>query len=356
MANEAIHIGRQEMIRILFLASNPENSSPLKLDEEIRAITYKIRASDYRDALDIRSIWAVRPDDLLQALNEYKPQIVQFSGHGKATGEILLMDNDRQLKPVSVQALKMLFATLKDDIRVVVLNACFSRVQAKAIAEVIDCVIGMNAAIGDDAAITFSASFYRAIGFGRSVKEAFEQGKTALLLEGIPEAEIPHLIVRPGVDPSLIVLTGEGAQEETYKNSLAKIYGQMPENLRALIDSGHKFVDIPLSASSRPLIWQELKPKSPSDYLFFKLKMRQTPAVFVVRVPKVMRIEDAAEYLAKQLLPHMRFEAYEWTLVYKDKMLPPDHTFVTSGIDSGDTVYLLGNHRWPEWLPQMEIY
>jgi hypothetical protein len=107
---------------------------------------------------------------------------------------------------VSKAALASLFRALKDNIRVVMLNACYSRGQADAITEVIDCAIGMNKAIGDRAAITFAASFYRALGFGRSVQEAFEQGKTALLLEGIAEESTPELHVRQGIDASAIVL------------------------------------------------------------------------------------------------------------------------------------------------------
>jgi hypothetical protein len=90
---------------------------------------------------------------------------------------------------------------------VVVLNACFSRPQAEAIVEVIDCAIGMNKAIGDEAAIVFAAAFYQSIGFGRSVEEAFESGKAALMLEGIPEESTPELLVRKGVDPSAIFLS-----------------------------------------------------------------------------------------------------------------------------------------------------
>jgi hypothetical protein len=194
------------MIKVLFLTSNPEGTPALKLDEEARLITQKIRASEYRDVLKLETLWAVRPDDLIQSLLEHKPQIVHFSGHGSESGEIVLMDNNRQAKPVSAEALKMLFTTLKDNIRVVMLNACYSEKQAKAIAEVIDCVIGMRTAIGDDAAITFAASFYRAIGFGRSIKDAFDQGKTAIMLEGISEVKTPQLLTRTGVDPAAIVL------------------------------------------------------------------------------------------------------------------------------------------------------
>src|SRR5262249_27485045 len=114
--------------------------------------------------------------------------------------EIILQDQDGQPKRVSKEALVHLFRTLRDNVRVVLLNACSTRPQAEALAQTIDCVIGMNQPIGDDAAIVFAASFYRAVGFGRSVKEAFERGKAALLLEGTPEDRTPELLTHPGVD------------------------------------------------------------------------------------------------------------------------------------------------------------
>ena len=192
--------------KILFLAANPSGTTQLALDEECRQITEKIRAAAHRDSLELITRWAVRPEDLLQHLNEHRPHVVHFSGHGTATEEIVLLDKDRNPKTVPAPALKQLFATLKDNIRVVVLNACFSKQQASAITEVVDCAIGMNKAIGDDAAIAFAAAFYQAIGFGRSVKVAFESGKSALMLEGIPEEKTPELLCKTGVDPAAIVL------------------------------------------------------------------------------------------------------------------------------------------------------
>jgi hypothetical protein len=200
------HHKNSKKIKSLFLASNPKGTTPLKLDREIREITEKIRAAEYRDSIDLISAWAVRPDDLLQLLNQHKPQIVHFSGHGSKSGEIILADSRGEQKPVNPAAIKALFQTLKGDIRVVILNACYSKIQAEAITQVIDCAIGMNDAIGDEAAIAFAASFYRAIGFGLSIKQAFDQGIVVLLLEGIPEDSKPELLVKDGVDPEKIVL------------------------------------------------------------------------------------------------------------------------------------------------------
>ena len=196
-------------IKALFLAANPRSTNRLAIDEEMHAIEQKLRAAEHRDALVFRSAWAVRPDDLLQLLNQHQPHIVHFSGHGSGKG-LSLVGNDGRDKLVTTRALKMLFATLKDNIRLVVLNACYSREQAQTLVEIIDCVIGMKESIHDDTAIAFASSFYRAIGFGRSIQEAFEQGITSLLLEGIAEEDIPELLVKEGVDANKVVLIEPG--------------------------------------------------------------------------------------------------------------------------------------------------
>ena len=200
-------------IKALFLAANPGATTQLALDNEIREITQKIRLSENRDILDVISAWAVRPDDLFQYLNQHKPQIVHFSGHGSTEGEIILVNNTGSAKPVSSSALKALFTTLKDNIKIVVLNACYSKIQGKAINETIDYVIGMNTAIGDESAIIFATSFYRALGFNRTIQEAFDQAITALLLEGIPEDQTPELLIKEGVSADIRILDFNSSKE-----------------------------------------------------------------------------------------------------------------------------------------------
>jgi hypothetical protein len=187
-------------VKILFLAANPKDSSKLRLDEEIREVNGRIRAAEFRDSFELLSRWAVRPLDLLQAFNEVQPDIVHFSGHGSRDAELLLEDDNGNAKPVSEAALESLFKNVKDSIRLVLLNACHSEAQARAISREIDCTVGMNVAIGDEAAIVFSSMFYGALAFGRSVGQAFEQGRTALMLQGIAEENTPVLFIRPGAD------------------------------------------------------------------------------------------------------------------------------------------------------------
>lgn len=189
-----------DKVIILFLAANPKDSSKLRLDEEIREIHAKIRAAEFRDTFDLVSRWAVRPLDLLQAFNEVQPHIVHFSGHGSRKAELVLEDDDGNAKLVSEAALVSLFKNVRDNIRLVLLNACHSEAQARAISQQVECTVGMSVTIGDEAAIVFASTFYGALAFGRSVGQAFEQGRTALMLQGIPEENTPVLLTRPGSD------------------------------------------------------------------------------------------------------------------------------------------------------------
>lgn len=195
-----------DKIKILFLSANPTGTGVLQLDEEMRAISQKIRAAEHRDLIEVVLAGAVRPDDLLQAMNEHRPHIVQFSGHGGKDEVILVCDENGSAKPIDGQALVALFESTQRNVQVVVLNSCYSRAQAEAIVSVVPCAIGMKDKIGDKAARVFAASFYRAIGFGHSVKTAFQQGIAALKLEGIQQSDIPDLLTRDGADASKIIL------------------------------------------------------------------------------------------------------------------------------------------------------
>ena len=188
----------------------PGGDHAASLDEEIRAIDAKIRGAEYRDRLELASHWAVRLDDLSGLLMRRRPDIVHFSGHGDPLGEIILLAADGTPKPVPAEALAGLFRVLKDNVRVVVFNACHSEAQAKAVVRVIDSAVGMSRAIDDDHAIAFAAEFYQALGFGRSVQDAYDLGVTRLTGEGVANAKgLVKLRKRRGINPADLVLVGD---------------------------------------------------------------------------------------------------------------------------------------------------
>lgn len=213
-------------MKILFLAANPAETDRLALGDEVRAIEECIRQADHRDRVELIAQWAVQPDDLIVALNRHQPHVVHFSGHGSASNELLLASDDGDVRPVPARALTALFRVVRDRIRLVVLNACYSAGQGNAIAEHVDCVVGMRRALDNQVAIHFAAALYRALAFGRSVENSFHQGLVALGLQGVEEQDNPQLLIsRPGVEPDQVRLlacrpasdpsTGSGANDDS---------------------------------------------------------------------------------------------------------------------------------------------
>lgn len=194
------------MIKVLFFGANPKDTTALEVAKELRAVKKATDANGHR-SVRVISYLATQPDDIQPALTENLPHVVHFSGHGSAIGEILTEDNDGNVYPVSPETLRSLFSTpYQNNVRLVFLNACYSRKQAEAITEVVDCAIGMNEAIADNAAIIFATAVYRAIGSGLSVAEAFEQGKSRLGLADLLEHSKPELLTKKGVDAKEIQL------------------------------------------------------------------------------------------------------------------------------------------------------
>jgi formylglycine-generating enzyme required for sulfatase activity len=186
-------------ITILFLAVNPRGSTLLKSEQEVSQIRDRLNRSRYRKRFLVRYAMVARPRDLRQAILDYKPQVVHFCGHGEGERGLVLEDETGVVKLVSTKALAALFQPFSDQVKCVSLSACFSVVQAEAIARHIDWVIGMNQSIEDWAAIEFSTSFYDALGAGKSGDFAFSMGvNTMHLMGGIREEYTPVLFKKSG--------------------------------------------------------------------------------------------------------------------------------------------------------------
>jgi len=215
------------MIKVLLLSANNVDA-PLNIDEEFRVIDAKIRGSYHRDQVNLIKHGAVQLQDIPCLLMRHKPDVVHFSGHGAAEGiELTNIGGVGCLVPPDV--LTDIFRVLKDNVRVVVLNACYSAPQAKAIVRVIDCAVGMNNTIQDDAAIAFSAAFYEALGYGRSVKDAFDLACIQLTSTG-SDRLLAKLHTRRMVNPSEIILVASddvaGVRSESVgitKNQVASL-------------------------------------------------------------------------------------------------------------------------------------
>lgn len=195
-----------EEITVLFLAANPFDQQQLRLDEEVRSIANTIRASKHRDVVRLQSCWAIRPPDVLQAINEFSPTIVHFSGHGSDQDEIVFQDDYGKAKLVTKEAIVQVMAACSGTIRLVFFNTCYSHTQAELVVAHVEAAIGMKTSVGDEAARIFASQFYSGIGFGHSVNKAFQQAKALLMMENIPEEDTPELFVAASLSADDIFL------------------------------------------------------------------------------------------------------------------------------------------------------
>lgn len=182
---------------ILFFSANPLGTQKVRLDEEISAIERSLERSKRRGEFEIVQKWAINNDDLRRGLLGHQPQIVHFSGHGAQKGLLVFEDDNGGEGPISNRDLKSLFGPCAEYVQCVLLNACYSKQQASAIATHIDYVVGVNPSLGDEAAIRYSVAFYDALGAGMGYDVAHDFGRNAIALTSIPEGLTPVLLAGP---------------------------------------------------------------------------------------------------------------------------------------------------------------
>jgi chromosome segregation ATPase len=110
-------------ITVLFLASSPEDQPQLRLDRETREIQKRVRASDYRESIWFELRMARQLPDLLQDLNELKPHVVHFSGHGDQD-TLAFEDENGNTTELTNEQLGRLLAVSGNRIRLAIFNSC----------------------------------------------------------------------------------------------------------------------------------------------------------------------------------------------------------------------------------------
>jgi hypothetical protein len=187
---------------VLFIAPSPDDQIALRLDREVREIQEKVRMSEYRDAVRFHWRPATRIADLFQHLNEVRPHVVHFSGHGDQDA-LVFEDHDGYSKPLTTSDLGQLLHVSSDRIRLVVFNSCKSARQAEYACDHIDAAIGMDQPVEDEAAKVFAGQLYNALGFGRSLNEAFQQA----------DHQVKLVLGRTSGEPRLYTAVGVNADD-----------------------------------------------------------------------------------------------------------------------------------------------
>jgi hypothetical protein len=199
---------KKKHLTVLYLTADSDKTHSIRVDAEMRKVKEAIRASEYRDNVTVDYSPAAGIRTLQNGLNDHRPQIIHFSGHGNARG--IAMDSGKIGKPaneaLSFSLLAKALAATDTPPSVVVLNSCDSSGARKALSKLGLIVVSMKTSISDLAAINFVPRFYAAIASGQSIKSAFGQGKVAVEAASISEADTPQLFWPKHINPAKIIL------------------------------------------------------------------------------------------------------------------------------------------------------
>lgn len=218
---------KPEPLRVLYLTANPEaieyeTEQPdgtivrenvwLRTEAEIRSVKQALKASKFRDDVELEHLSAATHTDLLDGINDVRPHVIHFSGHGGS--EALLFDNGSVEAPegqtVTFELLAETLAATDAPPVLLVLNACDTLEGAETILPAVPVVIAMADTIADVAAAVFATRFYSAIASGQSVGSALKQGKAAMRAASLDDADLPAEVTRNDVDINDLVLVRPG--------------------------------------------------------------------------------------------------------------------------------------------------
>lgn len=221
-----------EKLRVLYLTANPtvleemEDADEfyvtrIRVDKEVRDVRAEIASALHRDRIDIDHWPAATPTDLLNGLNEKRPHVVHFSGHG-GDGEIQFDDGtleDPQSVPVDFEQLALALGSTTTPPLVVVLNACDTLNGAEPLLATVPIVIATTGEISGLASHLFATCFYRAVASGQSIRAAIDQAVFAIDTLAGGKGDVIATLTREGVDLDALILVeftededlGEGA-------------------------------------------------------------------------------------------------------------------------------------------------
>ena len=197
-----------EKLRVLYLTASPELDSPLRTDAEVNNVLKALRGAKHRDLIELHLRPAATAQDLMDGINDLRPHVIHFSGHGGGRG--LLFDNasldqpDGRAMPFDLLA-RFLGATDTPP-TLVVLNACDTLDGSDLLLEVAPVVIAMADSVGDMAAGVFATQFYAAIASAQSIGASLRQSKAIMAAALLEDADLPQHVARQDVNIDQLVL------------------------------------------------------------------------------------------------------------------------------------------------------
>ncbi|MCX5061527.1 CHAT domain-containing protein [Streptomyces sp. NBC_00201] len=166
--------GLPDPARVLFLMSGPRTEQRLALGVEFDGVQDAVRVPGSR-RIDLRVRAAARNDDVVSALDDGRPDVVHFAGHGSADGFLLMEAPDGATAPVRTDWLAQALTAI-GGVHCLVLAGCHLGGDLRDFTSCADFSIGSRHPLLDEDAASFSRGFYEGLRRGRDVPAAFALG------------------------------------------------------------------------------------------------------------------------------------------------------------------------------------
>lgn len=182
--SERVDDVEQELDRpvILFLAANPSGDR-LNMRNEHSEIAETLADRTLPVRFELIPRFGPDAGDMIDEIDAYSPTVVHFCGHGRSTdpeteqaGGLLFFDDAGQgAKVADAETLEKIFGRIRQanpNLQLVVLNACYSEPQARAVSRNGIYAMGADDLLASKAARHFAAGFYWKYARSGNIREA----------------------------------------------------------------------------------------------------------------------------------------------------------------------------------------
>lgn len=203
--------------KILVVSARPHTTKPTELEQETARIKQVVQKTPQGKEISVEKLPAIFYEDLTLAIAQKQPHLIHFCGADTLEG-LVFASETQDARLLDPGQLTQLFQEFGRSVKCVILDRCLSVLQADAISDCIKTTIAIDADMGGEGANLFTTEFYRWIGYGEGINEAFEMGCLALQAErvkirgNLPQPLVPQLIVKnQSIPESDSLLSGESS-------------------------------------------------------------------------------------------------------------------------------------------------
>lgn len=184
-------------MKVLYVASNPENASSLMIEKELTLLQRRFSAAS-GEPVDFVVLPALPFEEFALEIANQQPDILHLSAHGD--GERLTLAGENHTVAITGDLLrKLLF--IERPPKIVYLNACDSTAIARELVGVVPIAIGTTAPITNRTACAAAVLFYDRLLRGASVQQAFE-ASCAMMQASQKNGLESEIHCGAGVDPA----------------------------------------------------------------------------------------------------------------------------------------------------------